>query len=162
MEPSGQSRGERVSHGPHIAYLAVAVAAAVTVLAGFSYATSTMVDRLVGPHTVPPSVSSDSSRVTEAGVPSQALRVPQDRPYRVVIDLDDAGFGALLVTAPAARPLEVVFDDAEADEPITFETVKAVVREEPGGDVLCFPALEPGAYPFSSDSGTYGGVLIVE
>jgi hypothetical protein len=76
--------------------------------------------------------------------------------------MDDAGFGVLRVSVPVGRPLEIQFEASGHYVPIEFDTLKAVVREGPEGEVVCLPPLNPGAYPFSTRSGEQGGVLIAE
>lgn len=166
MTPAGHNGGERDSHGPHIVYLAVAVAAAVTVLAGFSYAASKMVGRLADPsptasapaYPTPSSVTVSPSDF-RGWRASSSTRVP---PSRIVVRFTDADSGVLRVRGPAGRRLEIELVGAPEKDPVVFETLKGVVGVESDGDVLSIPPLDSGVYPFSTRSGAAGGVLILE
>jgi hypothetical protein len=83
-------------------------------------------------------------------------------PQRIVVDISGGGSNRLRVTAPAGRPLELVFTGVRDGDPVTFETIKEPPRETRGGEIQYLAPLDPGAYPFATASGTQGGVLIAE
>jgi len=165
MKRPGHTVHEHRSTGPYIAQLAVALVAAVTVLAGFSYATSRMVGRLTS-HGASASVGqarlSQSRGASRTGAGWRAASGSRVERHRVAVTLTIDDPTTLRVRVPAGRPLHIRFAGTEPGDPVTFETLRITARGETDGCSAALPPLDSGAYPFATLSGSCAGVLIAE
>lgn len=168
-EPARSGDRDARTHAPHAAPVAIAVAAAVTVLAGFSYATSSMVARLEsGPLDSTPAATTRSAGYvrTEKGVSpmwrAMAARGVEALSVDVVFDTDSSV--PVRVFVPMGRPAQICFPDTGPEGPVQFETIDAASRYDAveGAWIVDVPPLDRGAYPFATATGSRGGVLVVE
>lgn len=163
----GRAHGpdERRTGIPSGLYVAVATASAVTVLAAFSFAVSSVVDRLE-PDTSPADVTASTVPASEnsslAEDPGATRASGAAVPFRIDVVLSASRFAVARVRAPKGRPLELRVTGVPDEEAVLFDSVDTTSTVSSGTRVVVTPPLDPGVYPFSTASGLQSGVLVVE